>query len=203
MKKCFIFDFDCTITYSHYYYYRNNIEYYKKKWANVLKMFNIDANALFNLSRENIWSPFKVDIINLFFGGEQRLNYIRAFFDAIRNNGYDIYISSRGNYAEILELLIFLDLDRYIKDINAAIRTRESLRYKNMSKIMFVDCILQEKYDKIIYVDDNNDEHLTIIRNPYINTNNYKFYGENVGLHKDGNGLSIASMQQIYLEMVA
>ena len=190
MNKCIIFDFDCTLTYSNYFCLINSFKKYTEGWNSVLDQFNISINDLPIITTN--WNQHKTQITNLIFGGPERLNTIISFFNTLKTNNFDIYISSRGNCDQIYNALQFFNLRKYITYTNANYNETKCVQ-ENKDK--FIES-LKDKYDKIYYVDDVNDEHHTILFNNKMG-NKYTYFGENIGLYPNKNGLDKEMINKI------
>lgn len=194
MKNCIVFDFDCTLTYSNYFYLLNGYNKYKEKWGNVLVEHGITEEELPNITTN--WSSNRERLTKLIFGGQQRLDDIINFFHILKTNNFDIYISSRGNCDHIHNALTFFGLNTYISYVNANYNVN---RCVVENKDVFIEG-LKDKYDKIYYVDDVSDEHHSIMFKNKLG-NKYTYFGENIGLMDGHNGLT-KNMMTIILDRV-
>lgn len=151
-KRCIIFDFDCTLTKTHFYYFTSEFNTYKRMYLddeniNGKKFFfannqlvNMSMNDIINLQQyisTNIWKIKRTEVnnfilneeqkklfINIIFGGSKRIEILKKYFDFFKNNNIDIHISTRGYYAHVNWCLKIIGLDGYIKDINSMSGTR-------------------------------------------------------------------------------
>lgn len=195
-KKCIVFDFDCTLTYTHYYYYINDLEKYKTDWFTKLdKEYtkNINDIILKDMQNNFNWNKYKDNLTNILFGGEERLDNIINFLTLLKENGYDIYISSRGICNDIYKVLEFYDIKKYVQEVNANDNTNVC---PQMHKAMYI-MHLKKKYGVIYYVDDDESDNYSILKNNIHADITYKYFGKNIGLIKNGNGLTETMIKQI------
>ena len=116
-------------------------------------------------------------IINLFWGGQSRLDQINEMLLSLKNKKIIITISSHGELPLIIGILKIVNLYHYFNFIHTSgygiiSDTLHSLggkilptyRFKMMSKADFIKTlILYEKYTSIIYIDDLQKEFQTLI----------------------------------------
>lgn len=190
IKKCFVFDFDCTFTYSHFYYLlfeRDSIKY-RERFGNVLKQFGYENYSDSELKRIANTKSFQSDtyekFVNIIYGGQNRLKILVFFLNFLKKMGYDLYISSHGACGAILENLKAVNLHHFFKTINA----RGTGDCWKGTKDVFVENLVKEGYHTIVYVDDDNS-YDSKIRLKIPSNVRYNFYGQNIGLRKEGNGL--------------
>lgn len=209
MKKCFIFDFDCTLTISHFYYFVYDIDSYCINWRSVADKFNIEQKNIRALSA--IWCEACIPtstlsqphnrlrallmenqdlLLNLIFGGKHRLSLIKLFLQSLIDAEYDLYISSRGMTEDIIKIMDLFDLSKYFKEINANVRTHTHARAgTNVGKVDFILGLAKNGYEEISYVDDCNHEHTKLSK--LIDSKIlYNYYGSNIGLAYNANGLT-------------
>lgn len=188
-KKCFVFDFDCTLTYTHLFYFIHDFDRY-------LKMYNIPSSLrkLSNKVRRHnnkLTSYEKLTIINIIMGGYERLDTIKAFLITLICNGYSLFIASRGYLTDILYLLELSGIDANIFNyINASFPAITR-------KDMFLHILYQHGYTKIRYIDDTDTEHKKFTmskQNPILD---YFYYGSNIGLQKESLGLTTKMIDMI------
>lgn len=189
-KLAFVFDFDCTITSKHTYYYYDN---YKK---------NIDKKYISNNLYDDIIllnqeidekkvrkEDIKNYVINEFIestknNNQRRYNEIKNFFSIMKQNNIDIYISTKGYCDMVTKILKIIDLYDYIKEIHANCRSSncQNCTYNVGLKSDFIINKILNKYKYTVYVDDDNDNHLDIMKR-IVNTPNlskYLFIGDRI-----------------------
>lgn len=118
-----IFDFDCTLTYAHSFYFLNDITQFlaTKHWVK-----NHDKNAIRKLSTvvgrliiieqlDQLGETDKQLIIDVVFGGPARLQKTYDFLAQLKLHGCQLQISSRGHYTTIVQLLRCVGLDRFFE----------------------------------------------------------------------------------------
>ena len=138
-KKCVVFDFDCTLTKTQFYYFVSEFNRYKEMYLSQSSNQSINKQ-LINLQKainQNIWNKKRTEIIdfelnsaqkelfiNQIFGSATRVEYLKKYFDEFIKNGIDIHISTRGYYGHVNWCLKTIGLDTYIKHINSMSGTR-------------------------------------------------------------------------------
>lgn len=224
--RCVVFDFDCTLTYTHYFYFLNMYQLYKDpqkgpwyKEVTENKGF-IKSSELDDIASriENMYGMPKGEylvntcmteeqLINIFFGGSDRLNRLKNMLQTLQDNGYDIYISSRGNCENILSLVRKVGISEYFVEIDAGYPTGDLKCNYNDGKIEFITYILAKtnKYNNIMYVDDDDQEYN--IGDPYGDNPkapikehnlNVKYYGlSEIGLKRNDLGLTSDMISKI------
>jgi hypothetical protein len=159
-KLCFVLDFDCTLTQIHVHSIIYSQE--KNKCGNSQYIYEYAVYSYDNL--------IKQCMINVFFGKE-RYKILKTFLMYCKNNNIDVYISSYNQIDIIMKIFYCVDLLQYISAINCI-----------KKKTNFIK-LLQEKYEVIIYIDDNleitQDTENIII---FGNFNKIKLVEEGIGL---------------------
>jgi hypothetical protein len=191
VKKCFVFDFDCTITATHYYalMFDSNPDTFRNKFNPVLKQFGYDKLTNFELKqiidlRIPLDQDRRIKFINLVYGGLERFQLLVFFFTALKQMNYDLFISSKGLCSVITQNLVTMGLNVFFSGING--RGEGNCWKGNKSDFMRA---LSQTYQTIIYVDDDNDFDLKIQENPLPPGINYQYFGANIGLTKEKFGL--------------
>jgi hypothetical protein len=190
----FIFDFDCTLTYTHYYWFLNGMSQFmsNRHWAPVIKRFDIDPGKLFPGGKPA--EEQKESLINLFFGGKERFELVRGFLKELKEAGFDLYISSRGNCRSIKLLTGLLDLNEFFEGVNAG--GAEDPFYQG-GKVSFISRLVREKKPShVFYADDDGKEHYEL-EQELKGRVEYTYFGANIGLLKDHNGLTREMIDQI------
>lgn len=199
---CIVFDFDCTLTYTHLHMLLNNPNRYIRLWDNIIEQFDIDLSKLLpKLSQDtnNNFQEVKCDFENLIFGGNDRLCKLAEFLKNIKDLGIDIYIASRGNYLQIVKVLELFNLMHLISDINAS----SSPNYPDTKDVFMQKIITDYGYSRIYYIDDDSTEHMIIMRMKLFPNTQYVYFGENIGLYKEHFGITIPMMQIIFDTMIS
>jgi len=217
--KCIVFDFDCTLTYRHYHYFMINQSAFLKKWSlgneyidyykkinniqydeDIVNKFLIYLKELPNkIIQNNLTENDKQILITIIFGSHKRLHVIKSMLRVLKKNNYDIYLSSRGYCDNLIKMLMLCNLYKYFKRISC-VGCNDST-YNNidiMGKVPFFEKYIIGKYNKIIYIDDNSDEHNEMINHKKLNDFSYEYYGPEFGLQSDGNGLSYKMISVIF-----
>jgi hypothetical protein len=203
-RNAIYFDFDCTLTSINVYYYLYQKETYleNKDWLKEHLKY-LENNISNNQDKY------------LVFGGEQRIKELKEFFDFLKNNNYDIYISSRAFIEDIIYYLKLVNLNSYIVEYNA-VSKQPGLEYAiskqtNMplniiinsndeNKLCYImpknhyirNNIIKHKYKNVIYVDDTDDEYRDFMKESQdiLKTTKFYFFGEKDGLVKNKTGLN-------------
>jgi len=215
-EKAIFFDFDCTLTYTHVYWLLTDIHQYSQKWGSTLD--NIDMNNLELIILDPDWEKYRNILTYVIFGGDERLAQIRLFLQKIKDNDFDIFITSNGNCVDIVKILKFFDLFHFFKGINASMRLPSpDYNCNELPKHRYIDGFAKT-YKEIYYVDDDPTENgklrevkQLIFERRYLNipvkiehigktdpnVKRYIYFGKNIGLEKDKNGLTIEMLNQI------
>lgn len=195
----FVFDFDCTITKTHLFYFLNNKEQFKKlygeidedKYTKILNYFNRDITIT------------EVDVIEYFketiFGDRERRNKLKIMLFLLGTE--NIYIASRGIKEQIIKALTLAELMIFFDT--------EHITGGEKPKQHILNDLIKTK--NVFYTDDDLHEHLQFVRVKHINTNSvvgdkifyyvlnehiYIFYKFTEETNKAG-GLSIEDMEII------
>jgi serine/threonine protein kinase len=151
-NRCAIFDFDCTLTSVHTAYAEMGILETaideNKEYQSIIQKMKLGRDT----------SDEIVKIINIFFGGIERLEMLRNMIETLIENGFDIYISSRGNCEVIEKMLTITDLRKYILEINA-----NGIGCVNQKKDVYIKNLMARGYDTLIYADDDHGEYHILI----------------------------------------
>lgn len=193
IKKCFIFDFDCTITFNHWFHFTNSFEHWVKltgknmdlsmdipKLRTIRGKINMimqqsieyyenDPNLIDEWIKTINLSDEHIQILKKYFiGSLEREKALIMFFQILQNNNYELYISSKGYYIYIQILLRLLGLKHFFKDEN--IYGRQKCSVKN-NRIICEEENPKDKilvnlfkiYDIVRYVDDDAVDHQNLI----------------------------------------
>jgi 2-hydroxy-3-keto-5-methylthiopentenyl-1-phosphate phosphatase len=205
-------DFDCTITYSHFYYFLNDIPSFLSKEHWKLDG-NIDyiklSQSLNRYIHNNIEIPIdeKITIQQILLGNDIRYKSLIDFLNFLKENNIPIYISSRGICHQIEKFLILFNLQEYfVNIINANQPSGPKYTCYTTTKDIFIKELLDNKYDKIIYIDDKNDEYNDIVEFDRLNNSNYnsniKFYGNDQGVKTEQNGVTSEMIETIKNDII-
>lgn len=187
MPVIVVFDFDCTLTVEHMYYFYNN--------ENDVKRGILSKTPL----SEIIKTPDLVDtFINFFFGGRVRLNEITLMLNSLIGNGCKIYISTMGIPADVKTALMITGLSKYISGVS------------NRNKADFIQD-LSPGNPPIYYIDDSanfiNDITVNTVYfggNDYLRSKRSKEYVTfiNIRLDREMYGLDSKGMRTIMREIL-
>ena len=205
-----ILDFDCTLTFSHWYWFLNNLHKFSenKHWLGGYKYDEIESLSAEVRSHltdlDKLSEKDQSFLIELIFGGMDRLQEVFRFLAHLEAYGCYLYISSRGMCDEIIPLIKKTGLDKFfikpeeIININA----NGGLCVKG-TKVDFIIAgwpSLRKKHphSHLYYIDDDGcDNKVIATRYGASVSETYTYYGENIGLFKDNNGLSASQMDTI------
>lgn len=214
MHKSIFFDFDCTITFTHYYLFMNKPKVFVSRfglnrWMNtIISDYELIKKSIYNSS-----TTYYDLIIDVFFGGAERFNTLKQFFDTIQKMDVDMYISSNGYCADIVSLLKLVGMDKYFVEIHSreaydsekCVDNNFDEKQPSKDKIRYLFDKL-EIYDEIYFIDD--DETIKagceihgsnlIIKN---SDNKIKYFGSNIGLFNNKNGLDGLMMNFIIQQL--
>jgi hypothetical protein len=190
----FIFDFDCTLTYTHFYYFVHDLETYCKKFKIVLtdEIKNTQQEIIKYIKGEYIPSIYTTThFIDLIFGGDKRLQMIKNFLNVL---GLDnVFIASRG---------IKNDIAKCVDLIGIKIPHAHIFDYQT-PKINVLNYLISQR--NIFYIDDDKKEHGEFMldlkptnRFPFVlsekNSHCYVFMNS---LMKEGNGITAEQIELI------
>ena len=221
--KCFVFDFDCTITSSHWFLFLESFS----EWIKVHPQYNSEEIKNLYTKLINMRTEFKRNpniltslteketriIIIIFMNGNDRFKMIKTFLNELKQNKYDLFIASR-NYKENIELFLnIVKMTDVFQDINAQNCGNNRTNCTYISKDNYILDLYKNKYYGIIrYADDDPTEHellITKIKQDKISVD-YKYYGAlncdkclNIGLEKNKLGLSLNSINAILRDVTS
>lgn len=141
----FIFDFDCTLTYRHFYLFYYNYDKFKNRY-NISSRYDILQYKFINFSV--LSKNEKQDIINLIFNSSRYAKLVE-YLIYLKQYG-ELIISSRGIKESIIRCLEVCNLIDFFD--------KENIHGNEKKK----DELILEKLKKninIIYIDDNHKEH--------------------------------------------
>jgi len=201
----YVFDFDCTLTIKHFYYFVSDYDIFKNAYSitstntiyDKIRDYYLKDTIADETDKETYITPF----INLFFDGQERLNKIKKMFERIGKE--NLYIATRGIKSNVVKILRLIDVGDLIHEdhINPLINGKE------VDKDILLEDLFKTK--NIFYADDNHEEHIKFINknNPTIvretenttvyrgrNGNTYTFYKS---LMKEGGGISEDMLDRI------
>ena len=219
MKNIVIFDFDCTITSRHWYYFmrepksaaRNpDLTYH----TYMQKLYNDCLQITNNRQDDRNYSDneLKDELIKNFFGCSERYEKLVQMLHYIQSNNNEIVILSNGYSNDIHFLLRYIGIDMYFNHV-IGIRDQNIEGYTKVNYLIYYHKQLENTANYVFYVDDDPSEHsiyMTHLReynnNPRIDIEHktfvlffndrcrYIFYN---GLKHEGTGMSINDMENI------
>jgi len=143
--KIFVFDFDCTLTYSHWYSFIHNYDNWttqflpqnpsqkpkpeqtivnnlRKVSTYLLKFIAHNSRASAQTLKSKIArlrnTPIYGAVLTYIMGGTQRRNVINTFIETLVKNGHEVAIASRGYQKDIVVFLALMRI-KGISKINA------------------------------------------------------------------------------------
>jgi hypothetical protein len=158
-SNVFVFDFDCTITTRHLFYFLNEKEKFKRlygeidedKYTNILNYFNRDITIT------------EVDVIEYFketiFGDRERRNKLKIMLFLLGTE--NIYIASRGIKEQIIKALTLAELINFFDT--------EHITGGKKPKQDILNDLIETK--NVFYTDDDLHEHSIFSRGMTENTN--------------------------------
>jgi hypothetical protein len=190
----FVFDFDCTLTYTHFYYFTNDLDTYCKKFKveQTDKIKNLQVSIIKYLKEDTKINLYLLEqFIELIFGGNDRLKMIKQFLCKLNLN--NVYIASRGNKNDICKCI----------DLCGIKISHNNIFGNETPKVNVINNLINK--GNVFYVDDDRFEHIEFIRNLLIidkfpmtiaqkNNNNYVFMNS---LMKEGSGLTLEQINLI------
>lgn len=192
----FIFDFDCTITYTHFYYFTHDLDTYCKKFkieqTDKIKWLQI---IIIKYLKEDHYIPLEYFsiFVNLIFGSNERLRLIKKFLNKL--NLENVYIASRGDKNDICKCIDLLGIKI----------PHDNVFGNETPKINVINNLIDK--GNVFYVDDDRQEHIEFIKDfetdsriPFTscikNKNHYVFMNT---LMKEGSGLTLEQMNLILI----
>ena len=179
MKKCIVFDFDCTITYYHCFNVMRGT-YDSDNGCNInniIKYLYTDSKKLYrsipniHISNKDFGNP--IYLCNIIMGGTKRINNIKQFFKKLLDHGVILVIASFGYVDEICNILKTVGINPNIfKYIFGRTLTYPAIRGTNgklsyikthkIDKVKFIKCLhhssdtkLENGIGNIVYIDDS------------------------------------------------
>uniref|UniRef100_A0A6C0ILM1 Uncharacterized protein n=1 Tax=viral metagenome TaxID=1070528 RepID=A0A6C0ILM1_9ZZZZ len=153
-----VFDFDCTLTTSHFYHYMHSTEYFSGLYPSVP-----EVQTLLRAGPQ-IQTAIRLGVINdnerkilidAFFGGEVRFKRLFEMIQTLRMGGAAVYISSRGIKEEIENFLSILGINPQA--------LFNGITGGNITKPTVI-LPLAETMRRMYYFDDDPTEHYTVIQ---------------------------------------
>jgi len=157
--QSYVFDFDCTLTTRHLYYFVNNLSNFIQVFPDVTSETRL---TLAQINRLHGWindyfsgrdsfftnhSQNKEQFINLIFGNEKRITKLGNMFKAIGIN--NLYIASRGIKEQIIKVLDLVGLGGYVK--------QENITGGEVNKVHVLNRLIS--LGNVFYADDDSEEH--------------------------------------------
>ena len=203
--KCVVFDFDCTLTYKHWYHFTMDLATFERKFGSISDELNCREQILECLKKRIIYTLSFGErnwIIDNFMGGAERLTYIKEMMKTLTKAGNTLYISSRGNKKDIETFLNIVGLNTYFMSDNV-------YGYE-MKKDLLIKKLIA-KNDNVVYIDDDNTEHLNFLRSTILSkrdsdelsdtVNSYTYEDKHVytyiKLDHEGKGINKSICQKI------
>lgn len=197
-KQCILFDFDCTLTSKHFFYYINNDEifhkihydtydvdketqkliklYTYKKFEEVFDYNHNKKNQIEILNFKN--DEMKNYFIDLIFGGKDRFNKLNNFLKEIKLIS-DLYILTSGFIPQVNKILELLDMKIYFKKVYG----KNFNEINSKPKYAIIERIFWNYYKKIIFIDDESKNIKTLYfkkNEEYFNKNDNRIIYDNM-----------------------
>jgi predicted HAD superfamily phosphohydrolase YqeG len=186
-KKCVVFDFDCTITTKHWYWFTTDLSTFVQKFGDISDQFNCREKILECLKTKITYTLSFGErnwIMMSFLGGYDRMAYLKDMFKTLTTNGCTLYILSRGNKSHIDTFLNITGLNLYFSS--------ENVYGHEMRKDLFLKKLIN-KYEKVTYIDDDDTEHLAFLRSTCVEENKYTY----IKLPHEGSGIDEEICRQL------
>ena len=160
--KIVIFDFDCTLTMRHYYHFLRNQNLWKDMYRGY-EYNSVTASVILGLG--TIPEQSKEYIVDAIWGGHDRVENIRELLKYLKTMGYDLAVSSRGKKYEIATALNIIDCKKYFSVIQGSdgVLSQDGVSQYSR-KTDFIKRYVFKNYDKVIYIDDDSDEHKEVTK---------------------------------------
>jgi len=164
IQRLFIFDFDCTLSSHHVYWFLNNVSYFKKLYPHIdeVRIDTLHAKTATYLKTsdsalKDIALTAKDDFVELLFSGYSRIDNLRKMFDELITHGHMFCILSKGIVEQIIACLKFVGLDNAISYHDG---TPQVFGHKmNKVTVLFdATCVCN-----VVYIDDDHTEHIKFI----------------------------------------
>jgi len=152
-KTLIVFDFDCTLTTKHFYYFMNDLESFNNNplWESIELKNNYEV-LRHNIENGDLSLPDKELLINEFFGGNERLQSLISMIETLKSDGCTVRIASRGYKSQIIAFMKNLGLSHLFADDHITGIEKDKSQLLN-------EYIQQLVYDHIFYIDDDSKEH--------------------------------------------
>lgn len=158
----FVFDFDCTISSRHTYFFLNVFHIYTTQFrpppqseedVDFLSHLHRVADKLKHTRALN--DAEKSVFIEELFDGPERLEVLRSFFESLKARQYHLIIASRGNREQIMHCLRTIGFDDLFE--------KENIYDNATNKTTLILELLQQKHANVFYIDDTHDEHRLLL----------------------------------------
>ena len=184
----FIFDFDCTLTYTHFYYFIYDLETYCKKFKMTLtdEIKNTQQEIIKYIREEYIPSSHTTTrFTNFIFGTDTRLKIIKDLLNKL--NYKNVYIASRCVKRDICKCI----------DLVGIKIPHENIFGHETPKLNVLNHLISK--GNIFYIDDDKKEHREFMLDleptnkfPFVMSAKYNnCYVFMNSLMKEGNGITV------------
>ena len=208
-----VFDFECTLTYSHWHYFAHIFDVFRMnpQWMkdydgrlvselhqSVHGLFTADDNDLSKLSNTQ-----RQLLIDLIFGGHVRLQMIHTFLKQLQTMGCQLHLTSDGYCQEIIGLLRLTHLEQFfVSNGDVRINAYDSF-CQEMTKDHYLHLLAQKlPAGGLFYIDDDYSRHQELITMIPEIIDNYVYLGVNpLKLYPEQNGLT-ESMFNIIIDTI-
>ena len=176
-----VFDFDCTLTTRHMYYFFVSIVEFIKMYPSFNNKQTISIKSELTHIIDNnkyVSKELKDKFVDIFFGGYERVKSIENMLKIIKQKNIKLYISSRGEHKYIkksLEILNWIQYFSLISSHDGVISLDDTYAdYKTNTKIPFFEKYIFPYTRHVLYIDDNRCEFDIMKSNKTAKYNGYE-----------------------------
>jgi hypothetical protein len=165
-KTLLVFDFDCTLTTKHFYRYMDDLVYFNKTWGintnGTVSALMTNSDRIKEMIMTMKPSPQDKELlINEFFGGQERYAALYNGLTNLKSRGCKIIIASLGIKVQIDALLNCVDMQNLFDEVYGAPLHKEELIAQKINTMQFTN---------VFYADDDNTQHIQLLKNFKINS---------------------------------
>ena len=158
----YVFDFDCTITFRHFFAFLNNLDVFKGMYSKSHVIDNEEVDLIYNTvygyfkntEQTKIADDIVNKFINLIFGSKDRLDNIKYLINTLQSTRQCVYIASKGIRDEIIKCIELVGINIALTNITG----RDDRNKVDVLQLLYSN-------NNVFYVDDDDDQHQLFAQN--------------------------------------